>query len=234
MKKKIICIIPARGKSKRIKNKNIKAFNGKPIIAWSIIAAKKSKIFDHIIVSTDSKKIANISKKYGAQVPYLRSSRLSNDIAPVNVAIIDAINFLKKKNFHFDFVCMIFPTSVFTIPKDLTRGAKLIRENKNLDFVVSLSKLKTPYFRALKVKKKKILPLFKSNVSKRSQELTELYYDNAQFTFGRVESWLAKKHSFLANSSFVYMPSYKVQDIDTLEDWKRAELLFKIQNKKFR
>ena len=110
----------------------------------------------------------------------------------------------------------------------------MIRENKKFDFVVSLSKFKTPYFRAIKIKKRKILPLFKNHVSKRSQELTELYYDNAQFTFGKVESWLSKKHSFLANSSFVYIPSYKVQDIDTIEDWKRAELLFKIQNKKLR
>lgn len=223
-----IAIIPARGGSKRVKNKNIKLFHGKPIIAWPINEAIKSKIFDKIIVSTDSKKIARIAKKYGAVIPFLRKRLLSNNTANINDVIFDVLEFYKNRKEKINFVCLIYATAPFLKKEDLKKGLKLLKKDKKLDYVLSISKLKTSYYRSLKIKGKKIFPAFRKHIYTRTQKIKDFYYDNAQFTFGRKLSWLKKKHSYISKTSFVYVPSYRIQDIDTIEDWKRAENLFKI------
>ena len=223
-----VAIIPARKGSKRIKNKNIKLFNGKPIIAWSIEEAKKTKIFDEIIVTTDCEKIARISRKHGAKVPYLRNKSLSSDDATINEVMNSTVKELKKHNSKIKFACLIYATAPFLMRKDLIKGFKIIKKNKKLDFVISISKFKSSFYRSLKVKNDKIFPLYKKYISTRTQDLEGLYFDNAQFTFGKASSWIKKKHPYLSKTSYVYIPTERVQDIDTNEDWKRAQTLLKI------
>ncbi len=226
-----IAIIPARSGSKRIKNKNIKLFNGKPIIAWTIKTAIKSKLFDKVIVSTDSKKIAKIAEYFGAEIPFLRSKKISDDKTNVGDVVRDTLYFFKKKNININHACLLYATAPFIDSRDLKKGFKKIKNSKKLDFVLSITKFNTSYHRALRVVKNKIIPNVKTNVLKRSQDLEDLYYDSAQFTFGKSKSWIESKHAFLAKSSFVEIPYYRTQDIDTIDDWKRAEIIFKLIKK---
>ena len=131
MKKKIACFIPVRSGSKRIKNKNIKIFCGKPIIAYSIQAAKKSKLFSRIIVSTDSKRISRIAKKYGAEVPFLRSKLLSNDYVTIYPVISNIVRFLIKQNYQFEYVCCVSAPNPFLEISDLKMGFKKIKSKKS-------------------------------------------------------------------------------------------------------
>jgi|TARA_B100001093_G_scaffold518595_1_gene604023 N-acylneuraminate cytidylyltransferase len=227
-----IAIIPARAESKRIKKKNIKIFHGKPIIVWSIQEALKSKLFSKVIVSTDSKKIANLSKKYGAEVPYLRSKSLSNSTANINDVIFDVLKYYKDKKIFFNYASLIYATAPFLKSQDLKKGFNILKKNKKLDYVLSISKFKSAYYRSLKIRGNKIKPVFKKYIFSRSQLIKDFYFDNAQFTIGRSKSWLKKKHSYISNTSYVYIPSHRSQDIDTIEDWKRSEILFKLLKKK--
>ena len=227
-----IAIIPARAGSERIKKKNIKIFHGKPIIAWSIQEALKSKLFKKVIVSTDSKKIANISKKYGAEVPFLRSKSLSKSTANINDVIFDVLKYYKNKKILINYACLIYACAPFLKSQDLRKAFRIIKKNKKLDYVLSISKFKSAYYRSLKISGNLIKPLFKKYVFSRSQLIRDFYFDNAQFTIGRSESWLKKKHAFISNTSYVYIPSYRSQDIDTIEDWKNSEILFQLLKKK--
>ena len=226
-----IAIIPARSGSKRIKNKNIKLFNGHPIISWSIKEAIKSKIFDKVIVSTDSTKIAKISLKYGAEIPFLRKKSLSKDNISIPDVMKDAVNFYENNKINIDYACLIYAASPLINSADLKKGFKLIKSNK-YDFVISVSKFLSPINRSLLIDKDLIKPTNKKNTYLHSQGFNEVYHDNAQFTFGKKNAWVKNKHTFLAKSSYVKIPSYRSQDIDTIEDWKRSEILFKINKKK--
>ena len=223
-----IAIIPARAGSKRIKNKNIKIFKGKPIIAWIIETAFRSKLFDKVIVSTDSKKIGQISKSFGAEVPFIRSKKLSDDKTNVGEVIKDTLIFFEKKNIKINYACLLYSTSALLNKKDLIKGFNLIKRHKQLDFVLSVSKFNASYHRALKIVKNRIVPVSKKNVFKRSQDLEHFYHDNAQFVYGRCESWINNKHVFLSKTAYVEIPSYRTQDIDNIEDWKRAEIIFEL------
>ncbi len=226
-----IAIIPARAGSKRIKNKNIKLFNGKPIIAWTIQNALKSKLFDKVVVSTDSKKIAKIAKSYGAEIPFLRSKKISDDKTNIGEVIKDTLAFLSNQKIKINYACLLYATAPLMNKNDLIKGYNLIKNNKKLDFVLSISKFNAPYHRALKIKDKKIIPYIKKNVNKRSQDLEDLYYDNAQFTFGKFTSWIKTKHSFFSKTGYIEIPSFRTQDIDNIDDWKRAEIIFKLLKK---
>jgi len=225
-----IAIIPARSGSKRIKNKNIKLFNGKPIIAWSIMEAKKSKIFDKVVVSTDSKRIAKIACQYGAETPFLRKKSLSGNKVNLPDVIKDALSFYLNKNIKIKYGCLIYATAPLIDSNDLIKGYKLIKK-KSYDFVISVTKFEAPIDKSLIINGDLIKPLNKKNALKHTQKLNEVYYDNAQFTFGKINSWMSSKHTFLAKSSYVKIPSSRSQDIDNLEDWKRAEIIYKINKK---
>ena len=227
-----IAIIPARSQSKRIKNKNIKKFMGKPIMAWSIETAKKSKIFDEIIVSTDSKKISSIAIKYGAKVPFLRSSKLSNDKSNLIEVMSDVDKFYLRKKIKVDYICLIYATSPLLTVKNLINGYKKIKKNKKLDYVLSASKINGSYFRSFRVLNGRIYPLFKKNVFKRSQVMTDLYCESAQFIFGRAKSWIMNKHPYLSKTSIIEIDNYKSQDIDNINDWKMTEKIFQIYYQK--
>ena len=221
-----IAIIPARSGSKRVKNKNIKIFNGKPMIAWPILAAKKSNLFEHIIVSTDSKKISKISKRYGAIVPFLRNKKLSSDGIGINEVINDVIkkSDLEKK---IKFICCIMATSPFLKSKNLISADKMIRRKKN-NFVFSAVKISNKILRSFTIDKRGKLKMIDNkyyNIN--SQNLKETYLDAGQFYFGKKSSWIKKKMIYSKNSSIIEIAENGYADIDTPADWKRALKLIK-------
>jgi len=218
-----IAIIPARAGSKRIKNKNIKLFCGKPIIYWTIQKIKKSNLFDKIIVTSDSNKILKISKKFGADVLIKRNKKLSNDITPTLPVVNHSI--LNLTNLLIDNVCCIYPCNPFLNILDIKKALLLLKKNKN-KFVVPITPYPHPIQRALKIDiKSNISPYSDVNLSKRTQDLEGLYHDAGQFYFGHKNLWLGKK-TILKNSIGIKIPSWRVVDIDNIDDWKRAERIF--------
>ncbi len=219
-----IAVIPARSGSKRIKNKNIKSFRKKPIIYWSIRAARKSKIFKKIYVSTDSKKIANVAKKFGAEVPFLRSMKLSNDKAGTSAVIRDFINRINNK-IKFKNICCIYPAAPFVKSSDIKKGYNILK-NKKYNYVFGATKYSSNFHRAFIIKKKNQMKmLVKKNYKKRTQDLPYVYLDAAQFYWAKKKTWLNKKKVFNKNSTVIEIPKERSCDIDTLEDWKYAEKL---------
>ena len=231
LKKNIVAIVPARANSKRIPEKNIKKFNGKPIIVNTIKKLKESKIFDRIIVSTDSKKIASISKRAGAEVPFKRSKFLSNDYVSLIPVISHSIRFLIKQGYQFDYVCCVYAPNPFLQISDLKKGFKKIK-SKKFNYVFSATPYRFPFFRSFTFSRKKgIKMLFKKNYGKRSQNLKQIICDAAQFYWGRKEAWLQEKNIFRKGSDIIMIPKWRYHDIDTKDNWKRAELNNKILNK---
>ena len=222
-----IAIIPARSGSKRIKNKNIKRFCKKPIIYWSIKAAIKSKVFKKIYVSTDSKKIANLSKKFGAEVPFLRSKKLSNNKAGTSAVIRNFIKNLDNKSKIIN-VCCIYPTAPFLKAADIRKGLNILK-TKKFNYVFTATKYTSNFHRSFTMNKKKQMKmLFKKNYNKRTQDLPNVFLDAAQFYWAPIKIWLMKKkvfNKFNKNSTVVEIPKKRSCDIDTLEDWRHAEKL---------
>jgi pseudaminic acid cytidylyltransferase len=221
-----ICIIPARGGSKRIPKKNIKIFLGYPIITYVIKMALKSKIFDKVIVSTDNKKIASIAKKCGAEI-FKRSKKLSNDIAGTNEVICDVIKNYEKK-FDIYKVCCLYPTSIFCTKNILQKAFKIL--NKQTKYVFSATKFGHPVFRSFTYEKNKILMLFPNKEKERTQDLPDVFHDAAQFYLGWKSSWLKSKSIFNKKSKFVEIKENLTQDIDNLSDWELAKIKY-LKNK---
>lgn len=232
MKKKCIAIIPAKGKSTRLPNKNIKLFLRQPIIGVTIRTLKKSGIFDKIIVSTDSKKVADIAKKCGAEVPFLRPKKYAHKVISTRPSINHCINYLIHKNFKFDYVCEVYAANPFLRISDLKEGRKKIMRQKNC-FVFSATNYLFPYYRSFLLKNGKLKPVFKSNINKGSQNLEKIMCDAAQFYWAHKNTWRNNKNSiFSPKSKIIEIPNFRYHDIDTLEDWARAELFYKILEKK--
>ncbi len=219
-----VAIIAARGGSKRIKNKNIKLFRGKPIIYYSIRAALKSKCFERVIVSTDSLKIAKIAEKCGAEVPFLRSKDLSNDKVGNREVIIDAIKKIKFEKFPA-YVCQILATAPFIDINDIKKSLSILKNSKS-DFCFSVTKFQYPIQRALKITKSKRVKMFFKKFRKfHSQQLEESYHDAGQFYWGKTNSILKNKITFSEISIPYIIPSYRSIDIDDMHDWKQALLM---------
>ena len=223
-----VAIIPARGGSKRIPKKNIKHFFGKPMLAWSIEAAIKSRCFDQIICSTDDDEIANIAQKYGAETPFLRPKDLSGDYIGTIPVIAHAIEHLQSNGNKIDLACCIYATAPFIQTIDLQNSLKQM-QNNDLDFCFSATSFSFPIQRSIRIKSNKRCEMLNSEMfQKRSQDLEELYHDAGQFYWGTPQSWLEEKLLFSNNTMPYILPRHRVQDIDTMEDWKRAELMFKV------
>ena len=224
----MIAIIPARGGSKRIKNKNIKIFNGKPIIYWSIKTAINSKIFDKVVVSTDSEKIKAIAEKFGATVPFLRPKKLSDDFTPTRDVIKHAINFVSKNSEVDEDFCCIYPTSPLLEKKTLINSYKIFKKYKKKKYIFSAVKFSYPVQRGFDINKKnKITPMFKKFFKKRSQDLSDIYHDAGQFYMGSVEM-IKKNINIFSNEAYpIVLSENLVQDIDSMTDWKIAEIKFK-------
>ena len=232
MSKKVncLCIIPARGGSKRIKKKNIKLFCGKPMISYAINSAIKSKCFDKILVSTDSLKIAKIAKKYKAYVPFLRSKNLSGDNVPIAPVIHNVLAELRKIKIKPQIICVLTATSPLLSFKHLIKSKNFFIKNR-CKFLVSVNKYDYPIQRALKINNNKKLKMIDGkNSFKRSQDLKTHYHDAGQFYWGRANSFNKKSKILTDNSRPYLLKKFESIDIDTSEDWEQAKLLFKLQN----
>ncbi len=225
-----IAIIPARGGSKRIPRKNIKDFHGKPLIAYSIEAAKRSGCFEKIIVSTDDKEIADIAIQYGAEVPFLRPDVISDDYATTIDVINHAIRTCQNQGMHFDKVCCIYATAPFLLPEYIQQGLAAL-QNKEVNYSFSATSFPFPIQRAIKLNSNNQVTMFQpEHLNTRSQDLEEAYHDAGQFYWGKTSAFLAFSPFFASHSVAVVLPRKRVQDIDTLEDWDNAETLYRLLN----
>ena len=221
-----VAIIPARGGSKRVPRKNIRQFCGQPMIAWSIQAAIKSKLFDQVFVSTDDLEIANESKKFGAQIPFLRPAELSDDNTVITSVISHAINELTNQGLIIDKVCCIFATAPLIHQSDLITCLNKLNDDRIL-FSFPVTNYPAPIQRAIKINSNGLASMFNPNAfNSRSQDLEPAFYDAGQFYWGKSKSWLNNKYIFSEISSPLIIPSYRVQDIDSEDDWIRAEMIF--------
>jgi N-acylneuraminate cytidylyltransferase len=220
-----IAVIPARGGSKRIPRKNIKLFCGKPMIAWSIEAAKNSDLFDRIIVSTDDAEIAEVAKQCGAEVPFMRPAQLSNDFAGTTEVIAHATQWVLNQGFNVDAVCCIYATAPFVQVGDLKRGLAAL-ESGEWAYAFTVTDFAAPIFRSFKQTAEGGVEMFYPEYFfTRSQDLPTALHDAGQFYWGRPLAWIEGKRIFDRHSIPVVIPRWRVQDIDTLDDWKRAEIM---------
>lgn len=220
-----IAVIPARGGSKRIPRKNIKGFCGKPMIAWSIEAAKTSGLFDRIIVSTDDLEIAGVAKQCGAEVPFMRPEELSNDFVGTTEVIAHATQWALNQGRDVDAVCCIYATAPFIQVADLKRGWEALKSG-DWAYAFTATDFAAPIFRSFKqTDEGGIEMFFPEHFSTRSQDLPTALHDAGQFYWGRSSAWLENKCIFDQHSVPVIIPRWRVQDIDTPDDWYRAELM---------
>jgi pseudaminic acid cytidylyltransferase len=226
-----VCVIPARGGSKRIPRKNIRDFCGRPMIAWSICAAIESKCFDRIIVSTDDMEIAEIAKQWGAEVPFERPAGLSGDHVATIPVIAHAIDWLNRCGAGPGLTCCLYATAPFVQAELLQRGFTQLTES-GADYAFSVTSFPFPIQRAIRVTTTGRVEMFQpEHFATRSQDLVEALHDAGQFYWGRSEAWLQGKVLFGSASVPVKIPRHLVQDIDTDEDWTRAEWLFKAMSR---
>ena len=223
-----LCVIPARGGSKRIPRKNIREFHGKPMLAWSIVAAQTSGCFDQIIVSTDDSEIAGVALHWGAQVPFMRPEELANDFVGTTPVVAQAVRWHQDQGQEMTAVCCLYATAPFAEPADIKRGLDLLEEVAVDRYVFTATDYASPIQRALRLD-----PISGAahmwepdQFSRRSQDLEPTYHDAGQFYWGRPEAWLSNVNLFEASKPLL-LPRWRVQDIDTPEDWIRAELMHK-------
>lgn len=221
-----LCVIPARGGSKRIPRKNIRSFAGKPIIAYSIQAALQTGLFDRVMVSTDDAEIAGVARAWGAEVPFLRPATLADDHTGTAAVVKQAIQWHLDQGAPPDQVCCLYATAPFIQPDHLIRACqRLVESGKS--FVFSVTSYPFPIQRALRTlahgEVEAIHPEFRNT---RSQDLEPAWHDAGQFYWGTAEAFLEDRPIFSTASLAFVLPPHLVQDIDTEEDWERAELMF--------
>lgn len=222
-----IAIIPARGGSKRIPRKNVRLFCGRPIIAYSIDAAIKSQLFDRIIVSTDDHEIADVAREHGAESPFMRPAELADDYIGTLPVVRHAIEEFRSKKICPEYVCCIYATAPFVTPLDLQRGWQTLIES-GADYAFTVTSFVYPIQRAIRITATGRLEMFHpENYEARSQDLEEAYHDAGQFYWGRSQAFLEESPLFTEHAAPVLLRRYQVQDIDTVEDWNFAELMFK-------
>ncbi len=220
-----IAVIPARGGSKRIPRKNIRLFNGKPMIAWSIEVAKASGLFEHIIVSTDDAEIAHVSEQWGAEVPFMRPQELSNDYAGTTEVVAHATKWALGQGFELEAVCCIYATAPFVQSEDLKRGLVALKSGA-WSYAFSATNFSAPIMRSFKqCPGGGVEMFFPEYFLERSQDLPEALHDAGQFYWGLPDAWIEHKRIFEKYSTPIIIPKWRVQDIDTLDDLTRAEIL---------
>ncbi|WP_345981091.1 pseudaminic acid cytidylyltransferase [Sulfurimonas sp. HSL3-2] len=232
MGKDAIAIIPARGGSKRIPKKNIKDFFGKPLIAYSIEAALESDLFEKVIVTTDDEEIAEIAREHGAQVPFIRPKELSDDFTGTKDVIDHAVQYLEERGEHYKYICTIYATAPLLQKEYLIQGYEKLKNSDALN-AFSAATMPFPIQRTFKLDQNGRCEMFTpEHYMTRSQDLEEAYQDAGQFYWTKRDQ-KSDKIMFGSDSIPIIIPRYLVQDIDTLEDWKRAEFMYEaIQNSK--
>jgi N-acylneuraminate cytidylyltransferase len=222
-----LAIIPARGGSKRIPRKNIKNFCGKPMIVWSIESAILSGCFDQILVSTDDAEIAEVALAHGADVPFIRPVNLSDDHTGTIPVIAHAIDWINRNIGGVEFACCLYATAPFVQAVDLQRGLQLLLSSE-ADYAFSVTSYAFPIQRAIRITPKQRVEMFQPDYfNTRSQDLDDAFHDAGQFYWGRATAWMTNAPLFSHGAIPVQLPRHRVQDIDTTEDWERAEWLFK-------
>lgn len=224
---KAIAIIPARGGSKRIPRKNLKLFNGEPMIVGSIRTALKSGLFDQVLVSTDDDEIAALARAHGAQVPFMRPAALADDFTGTAAVIEHALRALQASGQHYDFACCLYATAPLLQVRYLREGLQALEQHPAKSFAFSVCGFAFPVQRALTLDGQgAVTPLYPQFRETRSQDLPAAYQDAGQFYWGRSEAWLRGDALFSERSLPVILPRHLVQDIDTEEDWIRAGFLY--------
>lgn len=220
-----LAIIPARGGSKRIPRKNIKLFCGKPMLAWSIEAARHAGCFDHIVVSTDDAEIAHVAQEYGAEVPFIRPAEISDDYTGTSAVVRHAIKTLAEAGQVFEHIGCVYATAPF-LNGELLKEAFALLQKKSPSYVFSVTPYSTPIQRALRLNQQGQVQMRQPEfAAARSQDLEVSYHDAGQFYLAQTETWLAQKSVFNSGALPFILPNYRVQDIDTQDDWLRAELM---------
>lgn len=222
-----LAVIPARGGSKRIPRKNIRLFCGKPIIAYSIECALQAERFDEVLVSTDDEEIAQIARKYGATTPFLRPQELADDFTGTNRVIAHALQWCRDAGYEVSAACGLYATAPLLRPEDIQRGLMLLQES-NAKFVVSVASYNHPIERALRLNNDgELTMIWPEHRVTRSQDLPTAYHDAGQMYWGRPEAFLDDLPLFASHSRALVLPRERVQDIDTLDDWQYAEILYR-------
>jgi pseudaminic acid cytidylyltransferase len=224
----IAAVITARGGSKRIPHKNIKEFAGKPMIAWPIMAAIASGVFDRILVSTDSEAIADIARQWGAEVPFMRPAELADDHTPTAPVFLHALEFLKKDGCLPEYACCIYPTAPFLLPEYLRQGLLVVRE-QNAPAAFSVTTFDFPILRGFKVCDDGSMAFnWPEYAMTRSQDLPEFLHDAGQFYWVNVQQFFQTKQMLMPGTRPIVLPRKRVQDLDTLEDWDAANLMAQV------
>ena len=223
-----ICLIPARGGSKRIPRKNIRSFCGMPMIAWSIKAAQDSGAFDQILVSTDDVEIAEVARGHGAEVPFLRPEHLADDQASTQDVITHALDWVSKQGNHCEALCCLYATAPFVQPEDLRLSKQRLEDSRPGTVVFAATSFPFPIQRAIHLDEQGYSAMFQPECfSTRSQDLVEAYHDAGQFYWATPQTWSEVTNLFEGMRPLL-LPRWRVQDIDTEEDWQSAELLHQL------
>jgi N-acylneuraminate cytidylyltransferase len=226
----IVAVIPARGGSKRIPKKNIRSFRGKPIIAYSIAAARDSLLFDRILISTDDSEIAAVARACGGETPFIRPAELSDDITGTDPVVAHAIEWLTSEGNEVAFACCVYATAPFVRPNDIQAGYRALLESGKR-YAFAITSFEFAIQRAIRiVPGKGVEPFFPQWIDSRSQDLEPAYHDAGQFYWGRADAFSSGAPMFGCDSVGVVVPRYRVQDIDTPEDWERSELMYAAAN----
>lgn len=223
-----LCVIPARGGSKRIPRKNIRDFCGKPILAYSIAAAQESGLFDRVMVSTDDAEIAEVARAHGADIPFMRPSELADDHTGTNAVVRQAIEWHRQQGMAIDYACCLYATAPFVTAQDLRAAYQMLADSGKA-FVFSVARFAYPIQRALRLLPEGVVEMFQlEHRLTRSQDLEPAYHDAGQFYWGRAQAFLDELPTFAPHALAYVLPAHRVQDIDTEEDWHRAELMYRM------
>ena len=221
-----IAVIPARGGSKRLPGKNIRCFFDKPMIAWPIEAALASGVFSRVLVSTDSEEIAAVARQHGADTPFLRPADLAGDFATVDEVFVHAIEWLQARQDVPEFFCCIYATAPFLQPEFLRQGLDALKA-RDVSTVTAVTTFEYPIQRALRLGADGTLAMLSpEHATTRSQDLEEMFFEAGQFHWVRTRHFLRIRRTLTTDTLPVVLPRHLVQDIDTPQDWARAELLF--------
>ena len=227
---KNLCIIPARGGSKRIPRKNIKPFMGKPIIAYSIEAALNSGVFDEVMVSTDDEEIAGVARQYGAAVPFLRSAETSNDYATTVDVLLEVVNRYKEQGKVFDTICCLYSTAPFVTSDRLKEASSKISET--IDACFTIVQYSYPIQRSLRINENEYVEMkFLEHLKSRTQDLEKVYHDAGQFYFVKTDALIQEKTVWCKRTAPLILSELEVQDLDTLTDWQLAEMKYQLLKK---
>jgi pseudaminic acid cytidylyltransferase len=224
-----LAVIPARGGSKRVPRKNVRPFLGVPMLARTIALLRETGAFERIIVSTDDDEIAGIALEAGAEVPFRRPAEIANDRATTAPVIEHAVRTLEAQGYRAEYVCCVYPAAVLATSADIRAAYETLRQSPELDYVFTATSFPYPIQRALRGAPDASCTMFwPEHINTLSQDLEPAFHDAGQFYWGRRLAWLERRPWYSNDSRMLVLPSYRVQDIDTPEDWERAELIYQL------